>query len=77
VIADRLLVEAQVDETDIGSSPAPAGAHPAGCLSGESVPASVGALAYESKTVSNVTTYTVDVVPARIPALMRSGMTPP
>jgi macrolide-specific efflux system membrane fusion protein len=76
VIADRLLVEAQVDETDIGlirlRLPARVvlDAYP-----GESVPASVGALAYESKTVSNVTTYTVDVVPARIPALMRSGMT--
>ncbi|HJX17875.1 MAG TPA: efflux RND transporter periplasmic adaptor subunit, partial [Acidiferrobacterales bacterium] len=76
VIADRLLVEAQVDETDIGlirlRLPARIvlDAYP-----GESVPASVGALAYESKTVSNVTTYTVDVVPARIPALMRSGMT--
>ncbi len=76
VIADRLLVEAQVDETDIGlirlRLPARIllDAYP-----GESVPASVGALAYESKTVSNVTTYTVDVVPARIPAQMRSGMT--
>jgi macrolide-specific efflux system membrane fusion protein len=76
VIADRLLVEAQVDETDIGlirlRLPARIllDAYP-----GESVPASVGALAYEAKTVSNVTTYTVDVVPARIPAQMRSGMT--
>lgn len=76
VIADRLLVEAQVDETDIAlirlRLPARIllDAYP-----GESVPANVGALAYEAKTVSNVTTYTVDVVPARIPAQMRSGMT--
>jgi len=76
VIADRLLVEAQVDETDIAlirlRLPARIllDAYP-----GESVPANVGALAYEAKSVSNVTTYTVDVVPARIPALMRSGMT--
>jgi len=76
VIADRLLVEAQVDETDIAQIrlrlPARIllDAYP-----DESVPASVGALAYEAKTVSNVTTYTVDVVPARIPARMRSGMT--
>lgn len=76
VIADRLLVEAQVDETDIAlirlRMPARIllDAYP-----DESVPASVGALAYEAKTVSNVTTYTVDVVPARIPARMRSGMT--
>jgi macrolide-specific efflux system membrane fusion protein len=76
VIADRLLVEAQVDETDIAlirlRLPARIvlDAYPE-----ESVPASVGALAYEAKNVSNVTTYTVDVVPARIPAQMRSGMT--
>lgn len=76
VIADRLLVEAQVDETDIAlirlRLPARIllDAYPE-----ESVPASVGALAYEAKSVSNVTTYTVDVVPARIPAQMRSGMT--
>jgi len=76
VVADRLLVEAQVDETDLAlirlSLPAQImlDAYP-----GETVPAKVGALAYEAKTVSNVTTYTVDVVPARIPARMRSGMT--
>jgi len=76
VIADRLLVEAQVDETDLAQIrlrlPAQIvlDAYP-----GDVVPATVGALAYEAKTVSNVTTYTVDVVPARIPARMRSGMT--
>ena len=76
VIADRLMVEAQVDETDIAlirlRLPARIllDAYP-----GESVAATVAALAYEAKTVSNVTTYTVDVVPARVPARMRSGMT--
>lgn len=76
VIADRLLVEAQVDETDLAlirlRLPAKIvlDAYP-----GESVPATVSALAYEAKTVSNVTTYTVDVAPARVPARMRSGMT--
>lgn len=76
VIADRLLVEAQVDETDLAlirlRLPAKIvlDAYP-----GESVPATVSALAYEAKTVSNVTIYTVDVAPARIPARMRSGMT--
>jgi len=76
VIADRLLVEAQVDETDLAQIrlrlPAQIllDAYP-----GDTVPATVGALAFEAKTVSNVTTYTVDVVPTRIPARMRSGMT--
>jgi macrolide-specific efflux system membrane fusion protein len=76
VIADRLQVEAQVDETDIAQI------HPRlparivlDAYPGESVMGKVGAVAYEAKAVSNVTTYTVDVVPVRIPALMRSGMT--
>jgi membrane fusion protein, macrolide-specific efflux system len=76
VIADRLQVEAQVDETDIAQI------HPRlparivlDAYPGEAVAGKVGAVAYEAKAVSNVTTYTVDVVPERIPALMRSGMT--
>lgn len=76
VIADRLLVEAQVDETDIAqvrlNLPARIvlDAYPE-----EPVPATVGAVAYEAKTVSNVTTYTVDVLPTKVPPAMRSGMT--
>ena len=76
VIADRLQVEAQVDETDIAQI------HPRlptrivlDAYPGESVAGKVGAVAYEAKAVSNVTTYKVDVVPVRIPTLMRSGMT--
>ena len=76
VIADLLLVEAQVDETDIAqvrlNLPARIvlDAYPE-----EPVPATVGAVAYEAKTVSNVTTYTVDVLPTKVPPAMRSGMT--
>jgi membrane fusion protein, macrolide-specific efflux system len=76
VIADRLQVEAQVDETDIGQI------HPRlptrivlDAYPGESVAGKVSAVAYEAKAVNNVTTYKVDVVPVRIPAVMRSGMT--
>jgi macrolide-specific efflux system membrane fusion protein len=76
VVADRLIVEAQVDETDIAqvrlgqAATIVLDAYP-----GEPVPARVGAVAFEAKTVSNVTTYTVDVLPEKVPSFMRSGMT--
>ena len=35
----------------------------------------VDQIAYDAKTVNNVTTYEVDVLPEKIPELMRSGMT--
>jgi macrolide-specific efflux system membrane fusion protein len=76
VVADRLIVEAQVDETDIAQvrlhQPATIvlDAYPA-----QPIPAKVGAIAFESKTVNNVTTYTVDVLPEKVPSFMRSGMT--
>jgi macrolide-specific efflux system membrane fusion protein len=76
VVADRLIVEAQVDETDIAqvklgqTATIVLDAYP-----GESIPAKVSAVAYESKTVNNVTTYTVDVLPEKVPVFMRSGMT--
>jgi len=76
VIADRLQVQAQVDETDIAQiHPRLAARIVLDAYPGEAVAGKVGAVAYEAKAVSNVTTYTVDVVPVRIPALMRSGMT--
>jgi macrolide-specific efflux system membrane fusion protein len=37
--------------------------------------AHVDQIAYDAKTVNNVTTYEVDVLPEKIPAFMRSGMT--
>lgn len=76
VVADRLIVEAQVDETDIAqvrlgqAATIVLDAYP-----GEPITARVGAIAFESKTVNNVTTYTVDVLPEKVPAFMRSGMT--
>jgi len=76
VVADRLIVQAQVDETDIAQVKLkqPAGitldAYP-----GKPIPGMVTAIAYEAKTVSNVTTYTVEVLPDQVPAFMRSGMT--
>ncbi len=76
VIADRLIVKAQVDETDIGSikvgqtAAISLDAYPANII-----PAHVDHVAYEAKTVNNVTVYEVDVLPDEVPDFMRSGMT--
>lgn len=42
---------------------------------GRGSPAVVEHIAFEAKTVSNVTIYEVDVLPVRVPPFMRSGMT--
>ncbi len=76
VIADRLIVKAQVDETDIGAvtvgQPATISldAYPQ-----QQIPSKVDHVAYEAKTVNNVTIYEVDVLPEQVPDVMRSGMT--
>ena len=76
VLSDRLIVKTQVDETDIGriavDQPAriTLDAYPEQGINGR-----VDHIAYEAKTVSNVTIYEVDVLPAAMPESMRSGMT--
>ncbi len=76
VLSDRLIVQAQVDETDIAQvKPRQKARITLDAYPNELIPAEVGAVAYEAKTVSNVTTYTVDVLPEKVPAFMRSGMT--
>lgn len=76
IMSDRLTVKAQVDETDIAQirlhQPARLvlDAYPDRPFDGR-----VGQIAYDAKTVNNVTTYEVDVLPERTPAFMRSGMT--
>jgi len=76
VMSDRLVVRANVDETDIAQikvrQPAriTLDAYP-----DERMEGTVGQVAFDAKTVSNVTTYPVDVLPQRIPSFMRSGMT--
>jgi len=75
VISDRLIVNAQVDETDIGRIKAKQrsvislDAYPRDKI--ESV---VGHIAYESKLINNVTIYEVDIIPSEIPDYFRSGM---
>lgn len=76
VLSDRLIVQALVDETDIAQvKPRQPARITLDAYPNEVIPATVEAIAYEAKTVSNVTTYTVDVLPAKVPAFMRSGMT--
>ena len=76
VMSDRLTVKAQVDETDLAQiylkqkSEIILDAYPDKLL-----PAEVDQLAFEAKTVNNVTTYLIDVLPTGAPEYMRSGMT--
>ena len=76
VMSDRLIVKAQVDETDIAqvqigqTARVTLDAYPQDVINGE-----VDHVSYEAKTVNNVTIYEVDVLPRNAPPFMRSGMT--
>jgi macrolide-specific efflux system membrane fusion protein len=76
VMSDLLTVKAQVDETDIAlvklrqKAFITLDAYPDRGFDGV-----VEQIAYDAKTVSNVTTYEVDVLPLKTPDFMRSGMT--
>ena len=75
VLSDRLIIRAQVDETDIGkvklnqSAAVSLDAYPE-----TKVDTTVGHIYYESKTVNNVTIYNVDLIPSEVPSFFRSGM---
>jgi len=75
VLSDKLIVRAQVDETDIGkikegqSATVGLDAYP-----DVKIKASVDHIYYESETVNNVTIYKVDLVPEDAPPFFRSGM---
>lgn len=75
VMADKLIVEAQIDETDIGriklhqKSGIVLDAYPDKAIDG-----AVEHIAYESQTINNVTIYKVDVLPSQVPIYFRSGM---
>ncbi|PIW68298.1 MAG: RND transporter [Candidatus Omnitrophica bacterium CG12_big_fil_rev_8_21_14_0_65_42_8] len=75
VLSDRLIVRAQVDETDIGKISLDKKA----IISIDAYPDTkinsiVEHIYYESQTVNNVTIYEVDIVPEEIPKFFRSGM---
>jgi len=75
VVSDRLIVKAQADETDIGrikigqETIIGLDAYPEIKIEG-----TVDHISYESKIVSNVTIYEVDIVPKKVPEVFRSGM---
>ena len=76
VMSDRLTVKAQVDETDIADiklgqrADIVLDAYP-----DHHMTSVVDKIAYDATTISNVTTYIVDVLPDETPEFMRSGMT--
>lgn len=76
VMADRLTVKAQVDETDIAliklnqRTKIVVDAYPNSPIDGRVVH-----LAYDATVTNNVTTYAVDILPVDPPDFMRSGMT--
>lgn len=76
VMADDLIVEASVDETDlryikIGDTlKMSLDAYPDEIFNGE-----VEHIAYESTVVSNVTVYTIKIRPVKKPKVFRAGMT--
>lgn len=76
VLSDRLIVKAQVDETDIGQvrvgqeTTVTLDAYPDVAIGGK-----VEQIAFEAVTINNVTIYEVDVEPDEIPEFMKSGMT--
>ncbi len=76
VMSDRLTVKAQVDETDIAKVKVGQSAEIIlDAYSDKVIPAGVDKIAYDAKTVNNVTTYIVDVLPVNTPDFMLSGMT--
>lgn len=75
VLSDKLIVRAEVDETDIGKVKVDQKA----VVSLDAYPdtrikAAVEHIYYESKTVNNVTIYEVDLLPEDVPEFFRSGM---
>jgi len=75
VLSDRLIVNAKVDETDIGKIKVGQEAK----ISLDAYPdvkekGKVDHISYESKLVNNVTTYDVEITPNKIPSVFRSGM---
>lgn len=76
VMADRLTVQAQVDETDLSQIHLNQKVQiTLDAYLDKPLDAKVNQIAYEAKTVNNVTTYTIDVLPIEKLDFLRSGMT--
>lgn len=76
VLSDRLIVRAQVDETDIGRVRTNMPARiTLDAYADVELKAVVNRIAYEAITINNVTIYEVEVEPEETPLFMKSGMT--
>ena len=72
VLSDRLIVRAQVDETDIGKIKLNQGAFiTLDAYLDTKIGAVVDHIYYESETVNNVTIYKVDLIPENTPEFFR------
>lgn len=75
-MADKLIVRANVDETDIGRVRVGMPARIAlDAFLDRPIPGKVASILYEGKNVSNVITYGVKVEPRSVPPFFRSRMT--
>ncbi len=76
VLADRLIVQALVDETDLSQIKVGQKTEISmDAYRNQVITGKVGHISYESTLVNNVNLYAVDVLPERIPDELRSGMT--
>ena len=76
VISDRLIVLAQVDETDLAKIAMGQNVEiRVDAYSEQLVTGKVIRIAYESKQVNNVTIYEIRILPDKVTQFMRSGMT--
>jgi macrolide-specific efflux system membrane fusion protein len=76
VIADNLIVVANLDETDIGQVRMEQDVHVAlEAFPDEKFECVVEKIAYDAQNINNVTMYEVDVRPVNLPVVARSGMT--
>jgi macrolide-specific efflux system membrane fusion protein len=75
VLSDRLIVKAQVDETDVGKIKKGQRADiTLDAYQGQTISGIVDHIYYESKVTNNVTIYEVDILPDAVPEYFRSGM---
>jgi membrane fusion protein, macrolide-specific efflux system len=75
VLSDKLIVRADVDETDIGKIKVGQKATISlDAYQDVKIQAVVDHIYYESSTVNNVTIYKVDILPDEVPDFFRSGM---
>jgi len=75
VMADNLIVQAQVDETDMGKlKPGQKAKIVLDAYPEKKIQGKIEHIAYESQIVNNVTIYQVDILPEKTLGIFRSGM---